>query len=175
MSTVDQFIPSKATETSPQALLRTRVNTRHLVIDLDVNHTLAPAALAALASLATMMGTSQACRATCFPPPWTKHRAASIRTPQGALHTSIWATHQTLSCCQPCACWGHGSGLSSISRAPLSLLKTMGSSTWLCWKSISEYRGAQMKAVLATGPEFQSSPSAQHKPVLFLYRILGQA
>lgn len=71
------------------------------MVYLDVNHALAPAAVAALPSLA------QVYRAMCFPP------GLELRTPgsRGTLHIpSLWATHQTLPCCQLCTCWVHGHG-----------------------------------------------------------------
>lgn len=61
----------------PWALLCNGDNTRHLVIDPDVNHTLAPSVMAALANLDTMLRETQACRVMCFPPRQSKE----LRTP----------------------------------------------------------------------------------------------
>lgn len=80
MSTEDQFIPSMPQRHPHRALLCTGVNTRHVVIDVDMKDTLAPAARCPVKSRhndANLSGPQ-----SHVLPSWANHRAANIWTPR---------------------------------------------------------------------------------------------
>lgn len=99
------------------------------MVYLDVNHALAPAAVAALPSLA------QVYRAMCFPP-WAGIANTWIPGyPSYTLPLGHPSNPALLPAVYMLGAWPRPG---SVSRPPLSLLNTVRYSMWLYWRCVSE-------------------------------------